>query len=232
VLTERLRREGRYNEAFRQKDEIIRELRDGGMKRKEAGDEAWRRMAAEFPPLAARAAPESTAPPTTANPSAPLAESSSTTPVPASTGVAGDTPIPVAWGTIPDTAPLGVEVEWAHQNRSLVVEDRPGGQFRLRWDRARSPAPSYGAISLMEFAATNRKGFMDLVVRVKPTKAEADAEEPPVTARTPPGGWGYVKDIGLEDVEQLLREVRMSKKSDLCPHCGKSMYDKPDKAET
>jgi len=52
-LTERLRREGRWAEASKFKDETVKKLRGEGMKRAEAGEEAWRRMAEAYPPPAA-----------------------------------------------------------------------------------------------------------------------------------------------------------------------------------
>lgn len=52
-ITERLRGEGRWSEASRYKDETLRGLRAEGMKKAEAAEEAWRRMAEKFPPQAA-----------------------------------------------------------------------------------------------------------------------------------------------------------------------------------
>lgn len=51
-LTERLRREGRWAEASRFKDDIVARLRAQGMRRAEAREDAWQRMAAAFSPLA------------------------------------------------------------------------------------------------------------------------------------------------------------------------------------
>lgn len=51
-LTERLRREGRWAEASRFKDEIVRKLRAEGMKRAEASEKAWQEMAETYPALA------------------------------------------------------------------------------------------------------------------------------------------------------------------------------------
>ena len=50
-ITERLRAEGRWDEASKFKDETLRTLRGEGMKKAEAGEEAWRRMAEKYPPL-------------------------------------------------------------------------------------------------------------------------------------------------------------------------------------
>ncbi|TVS20243.1 MAG: hypothetical protein EA424_04950 [Planctomycetaceae bacterium] len=46
------RAKGRWSEASRFKDSVIRELRQQGMKKTEAADEAWLRMAAEYPAVA------------------------------------------------------------------------------------------------------------------------------------------------------------------------------------
>ena len=51
-LTERLRREGRWSEASQFKDEVLKKLRSDGMTRADAAEQAWERMAAQYPPLA------------------------------------------------------------------------------------------------------------------------------------------------------------------------------------
>jgi len=169
-LTERLRREGRWAEASKFKDTALKEFRAKGMKRTEAAEAAWGAMATAFPPLPPIEPPPILPPTVASKPPSALEEAAS-----CQTGhAAGFTMIPAAWGTIPDSAPLDAEVDWVHQNRVLVVEERPGGSVRLHWDRARKPAPSFGAINLMEFAATNRKGFMDILQRVKPDGGEAE----------------------------------------------------------
>ena len=162
-LTERLRREGRWAEASKRKDEMVKLLRAEGMKRTEAVEEAWRRLAVEYPPLPHTAEPEPE-------------HGDDEAEEKAAGRVVGPTTLPAAWGELPDSAPFEVEVEWVHQNRVLVVEERAGGASRLHWERARKPAPSYGAVNLMEFAATNRKGFMDILQRVKPATDDGDEE--------------------------------------------------------
>ena len=49
-LHDRLRRQGKRREAASWKDAKIKELRSQGLKRAEAGDEAWRLMAEKYPP--------------------------------------------------------------------------------------------------------------------------------------------------------------------------------------
>lgn len=50
-ITERLRAEGRWDEASTFKDETLRTLRGEGMTKAEAREGAWRRMAEKYPPL-------------------------------------------------------------------------------------------------------------------------------------------------------------------------------------
>jgi hypothetical protein len=52
-LTHRLQREGRWGEASVLREKLRRELREAGKTRAVANDEAWSRMADEFPPLSA-----------------------------------------------------------------------------------------------------------------------------------------------------------------------------------
>jgi len=52
-LTERLRREGRWEEASRFKDVALKDRRSNGMTKAEAGEEAWAAMAKAYPPLPA-----------------------------------------------------------------------------------------------------------------------------------------------------------------------------------
>ena len=52
-LTDRLRREKRWEEAAQYKDSTAKKLRDGGMKRGAANQEAWEAMAEKYPPIEA-----------------------------------------------------------------------------------------------------------------------------------------------------------------------------------
>jgi len=163
----RVRREKRWPEVNAFLDSTIvdetKKLKDAGLKanRSKVADESWKRTMAAFPPL--RPGAKST--PSVVEVASPVSgESAEGT----SPGDVELSPLPAAWGELAETAPFDVEVEWVHQNRVLVVEERDSAKSLLHWERARKPAPSYGAVNLMEFAATNRKGFMDIVKSVKP----------------------------------------------------------------
>jgi hypothetical protein len=51
MLVDRLRAAGQWAAASARKDAIYKELRDKGMPKKQAREEAWRRLAAEYPPV-------------------------------------------------------------------------------------------------------------------------------------------------------------------------------------
>ena len=152
-LTERLRREGRWAEASKLKDEAIKEAKKAGMKSDEASSgRGWEAMEKGIRRCR-------------------LQQSRNTAMMRQKRRQRGVLSVPLRCrspGRLPDSAPLDVEVEWVHQNRVLAVEERASGKSLLHWERARKPAPGYGAVNLMEFAATNRKGFMDILQRVKP----------------------------------------------------------------
>jgi hypothetical protein len=61
--TDRLRRDGRWNEASEFRDRARKELRASGMNRSLAAEEAWVRMIAEYPASEAEAGEESSAEP-------------------------------------------------------------------------------------------------------------------------------------------------------------------------
>jgi len=69
---------------------------------------------------------------------------------------------------LPWRVPVGggdysVDVRWVYKNYRLVVRHR-GGRAEFDWSRALTPAPSMGAVGLMEWAAENRATFFRQVV--------------------------------------------------------------------
>ena len=178
----RWKREGRDKEvsAFRNKAEA--DLRVAGLSLGKAKDAAFNMAVGMFPPLAQ---------PHGADP----AVGDTAEPWGDWEDAIAQAGLPEAWGTLAESAPLDAEVEWVHQNRVLVVEDRPGKRPLFHWERARTPAPSYGAVNLMEFAATNRKGFMDILQRVKPGMGGDDDEV-------------RREKVKVEEIRRVLEELR------------------------
>jgi len=87
------------------------------------------------------------------------------------------------------------EVEWVHQNMVLVIEYRGSKPPKLHWERAQKPPPSHGARNLMEFAATNRAGFMKIVQSLRPGMG-SDEE---MMRR---------EKVRIEEIRRVLEELR------------------------
>ena len=76
--------------------------------------------------------------------------------------------IPRAWGELNESAKFEDEVEWVHQNRILVIGYTKGGILRLDWHLASTPAPSRGAMAMLQSAANNPQWFdRDILPKVK-----------------------------------------------------------------
>jgi hypothetical protein len=79
---------------------------------------------------------------------------------------------------LPATAKWEDEVEWVHQNRVLVVGRTAAGLVRLDWNLAMSPAPSMGAVGLMQDAAMNPQWFSrDILPKAKGRGSEEEVKE-------------------------------------------------------
>jgi len=116
VVTERLRQEGRWEEASQYRDEVRKELRSQGKPRAEAAEAAWDAMMAKYPPL-------------------PPAEPIPPEPEPENFDV--DALVERAEGNEPD---LARDTLWAYENlenRKTRPEDAPsvGAWSLLKWAR-------------------------------------------------------------------------------------------------
>jgi hypothetical protein len=143
-LTERLRHEGRWSEASQFKDEALRKLRSDGMTKADAADEAWRRMAAQYPPLAHIGEPVPEGPKTaTADPS----------PTQWPRDTEHDIDIDALLDRLGDRRPSDLirDTLWAYENlanRRIKAND----------------APSCGAWALLEWARQYRNRFFEQVL--------------------------------------------------------------------
>lgn len=157
-LTERLRREGRWPEASRFKDEALRKLRSDGMTKADAAEEAWRRMAAQYPPSAniGESAPE-----------APGATAGEPWPAQRPRVMEHDIDIEALLDRIGDDRQppdLARDTLWVYQN----LENR----------RAKPEnAPSLGAWSLLLWARQYRNRFFEQVLPKAMLNAPSEDEE-------------------------------------------------------
>ncbi len=152
-LVDRLRREGRWSEASQFKDQVLRGLREEGMKRNEAGDEAWRQMAEQFPPLPEEEAAAASI----------------------SVRVRGLGGLPDGWPDLPPNASLQAEIGWVQAYRLDMIEDTPGGATVVHLDRAGEPAPSKAAIGWLETSIRTFVKFIDVAAKV--TAQQADEQD-------------------------------------------------------
>jgi hypothetical protein len=148
VLTERLRREGRWGEASKFKDEALKELRLKGMKRDEASEAAWDGMEQAFPPIANVAA------------TAGMREE-----VVTDTRIQELSEIPYDWPPLADNASLQAEIGWCQANRLRVVEESASGVVVVHLDRARTPAPSWAALGWLETSIRAYSKYIDVVAK-------------------------------------------------------------------
>ncbi|MCK9570881.1 hypothetical protein M0R72_18165 [Candidatus Pacearchaeota archaeon] len=132
ALTNRLQREGRWEEASKRKDDLIREFRKSGLTGLEAKDNAWDQLEEEYPP-----APE-------------LEVSKKDVVI-----VNGPSDL---WPDLPDNADWRDEIIWVHNQYINIVEETSRGTV-VHEDRATQKPPSNGARSLARFAANNRAAF-------------------------------------------------------------------------
>jgi len=143
---------------------------------------------AEYPPPGAEAVPQvESVPPEVITASEPE-----------SGRLVGLSDIPAGWPSLPPNAPLQAEVQWVQAVRIDVVEALAGGGFRVRLERADSPAPSKAALSWLETAILFPAKFAD--VAVKTTAALEDGRESVRRERR-----------SIEDVRAILAEMRAAK---------------------
>lgn len=158
VLTERLRSEGRWDEASKFKDEALKELRSKGMKRDEASEAAWEAMEQAYSPIAAVAA--------TADMQAEVATH---------TRIHGLSEIPAGWPTLPSNASLQAEVSWVQANRLRVVRESSDCVV-VDLSRALSPAPSYATLGWLETSIKTYAKFVDVAAKATSTQDDEQAD--------------------------------------------------------
>lgn len=178
VLTERLRREGRWGEASKFKDEALKELRAKGMKRDEASDAAWEAMEQAYPPASMAVA--------NVDQVATEAE--------ADTRVQGLSDLPVSWPELPDNASLQAELSWVQSNRLRIVEESASGITKVHLGRARTPAPSWAALGWLETSIRAYSKYIDVVA-----KALKDEEVEQAMVKR--------ERLAIDEVRSLLAEM-------------------------
>ncbi len=170
-LQKRLTREGRWKEADAFKEEVRKECRRKGMSADDSVKTAWDEMERNYPVMSEEEIEVSREPPVVE-----VKGGVVEVVVPEKSPRGIRVWIPPDWGELPATAKYEEEVEWVHQNYILAVERSASGD-RLKLGRARSKAPSMGAVGLLEWAMLNRAAFYkDVLPKVKKVGVEGEGE--------------------------------------------------------
>lgn len=180
ALMKRLQSEGRSRMAGDFREEVRKACRQRGLTPADSVLTAWAEMERNYPPLKKSEQPAAAA--TVDEPPEPVSQDHA----PVVVAVSGpnkepDKPIwvriPPEWGELPKTAKRVDEVEWVHQNWFLCREVRPSGT-RTKLSRAQGPAPSWGAVGLMETTVMNPQKFENEVYarEMKGTEEDEDGE--------------------------------------------------------
>ncbi len=183
-LTTRLRAEGRWAEASKFKDETVKSLRASGMKRNEAGDLAWQRMAEAYPPVPA-AKP-------TCKPAVPEH--------PVTVWPRDEAAWNAAFVAIPDRCPHSVALDWiaSHPAMSRLQEEGKATVVLTVDDVLNPPhgkAPSRGAVMALQNWANRPNKFYEMMLSEQKKQVE-DPEAKNVDL-----------DPGLEEVERMLKQL-------------------------
>ena len=83
--------------------------------------------------------------------------------------------VPADWGELPLSSKWEDEIEWVHQNRARCVSWTQTGKPKVDLFMARNPAPSEGALGLMQQAADDPKAFGAMLEKCK--RAEVEQED-------------------------------------------------------
>ena len=196
AVQKRLEREGRWAEANQYKETVRKTLVDekkAGRLKMTADEivaQSWAEMEKAFPPLSAEEI-ERNKEATGGNTEAtsvnnPPASSNSVAPVVVPVQKPNTEPqkreratfvvLPQHWGDLPDKAKFEDEIDWVYQNYVFATERKSTG-CTMRLSRCRTPAPSMGAVALLEWAIENRTAFFkDVLPKAKKGVEDEDAD--------------------------------------------------------
>ena len=83
--------------------------------------------------------------------------------------------LPASWTEIPANVSLAAEVAWVQAERLRIVEEKPSGATVVSLERARSPAPSWAALSWLETSIRSYAKFVEVAAKVSGSNADEQA---------------------------------------------------------
>lgn len=90
-------------------------------------------------------------------------------------GIRGLGQIPATWPELASSAQLQVELAWVQSNRLCVVEEVSPSLTVIHLERARSPAPSHGALGWLETSVRSYAKFVDILGKTAAGSEDGDA---------------------------------------------------------
>jgi hypothetical protein len=84
--------------------------------------------------------------------------------------------LPPDWPELPANASLAAEVGWVQAERLRIVEERPGGATVVTLALARSPAPSWAALSWLETSIRSYAKFVEVAAKVASAPDDEQAQ--------------------------------------------------------
>jgi hypothetical protein len=209
AVTNRLRKEGRWNEVEPIRDQMMRECKKRLPDKELRQAWVYSELDRMYPPVQSKPGDSDTGFVGTKG----LREGLSDTypKLPSSEGsdsgsIQGLSDLPKGWPELPANAALSAEVGWVQANRLFMVEERPGKATLVRLDQAASPAPSRAALGWLETSIRSYAKFVDVAAKV----SGGTDDEGAVMRR---------ERKSVDEVKALLREMEESE--DTCPHCGR-----------
>jgi len=211
TLKRRFEREGRWKDVEPVRDFMMRECRQKGMSKEEAQAWTYSELDRLYPPLPpqepiAEATEATDDPPKDSNSEAqqetgnvPQASEAAEQPAPSPADATsrpreGLGQVPADWPELPPNASLAAEIAWVQAERLRIVEERPNGSIVVRLERARSPAPSWSALSWLETSIRSYAKYVE--VAAKATSTAQDEQDMVRRER-----------MALDEVRALLDEM-------------------------
>ena len=194
-LVRRFMREGRWPEVVKVRDAMMRECLVKHMPKTEAQAWTYAELDRRYPPLPVKAS-HALAGETLGN-----RDQESKIGRIATSGegrVHGLSDIPPGWPELPANASLAAEIGWVQAERLRIVEEKPGGPTVVSLGKARSPAPSWSALSWLETSIRSYAKYVEVAA-----KAASTATDEQANVRR--------ERMAIEDIRALLEEMLVAK---------------------
>ena len=192
AVHDRLRAEGRWDAPLR--DRMYSSAVATGMSKEEAKAWTYSELDRLYPPLPAKSAASALLE------QAEIHKRSSDNNLrqTAESRVSGLADIPPGWPELPANATLTAEIGWVQSERLRIVDEKPNGSTVVTLSKARSPAPSWSALSWLETSIRSYAKYVEVAAKA----ASAGTDEQAQQRR---------ERMAIEEIRSLLKEMLVDK---------------------